>query len=82
MLHIFSVSVEGQKATKQPEAYCSNNATPPRLSLRKSAKRAQLAPSPACRDVYGMDREIFSVSQVPSLHLGHVPERKFPRPNL
>lgn len=81
MLQIFSVSAEGQKATKQPEAHCSNNATPPRLSLRMSAKRAQLAPSSTCSDVYGMDRKIFSASQVPSLHLGQVPERKFPRPN-
>lgn len=74
--------MKGQKGTKQPDVHCSNNATPPRLPLRKSAKRAQLAPSPACRDVYGMDRDISSASQVPSLHLGQVPERKFPRPNL
>lgn len=77
---IFSFTpMQGQKGTKQPETYCFNNATLPRLSLRKSAKRAQLAPSPACSDVYGMDRDIFSANQVPSLllRLGQLPEKNF-----
>lgn len=61
------------------ETHCFSNATLPRLSLRKSAKSAQLAPSLACSDVYGMDRDIFSASKVPSLllRLGQLPEGNF-----